>query len=87
MAVYVNNRVKKRKNPTQDRGQRGITLSGTFCWALVLKLKSSCYLAGFLQLSASFPGLGEHGADNTLGTDMSSWLCVRNSTVRLIRMI
>lgn len=63
------------------------TLSCTFSWALVLKLKSSCYLAGFLQLSASFPGLGEHGADNTLRTDMSSWLGVRNSTVRLIRMI
>lgn len=59
----------------------------TFCWMLVFKLKSSCYLAGFLQLSASFPGLREHGADNALGTDVSGRLGVRNSTVGLIRVI
>lgn len=86
MQIIYSNKEKKI-HPIPDRGGRGNTLSCAFCWVLVLKLKSSCYLAGFLQLSASLPGLREHGADDTLGTDMSSWLGVRNSTVRLIRMI
>lgn len=84
----VNQPCKTEKKCHSRQRWRGYnTLSHTFCRVLVLKLKSSCYLAGFLQLSASFPGLREHGADNALGTDVSSCLGVRNSTVRLIRMI
>ena len=55
----------------------------TFLW----QLSQVRYLAGLFQLSASFPGFRENGAHHALGADVSCWLRVRYSTIRLIRVI
>lgn len=49
--------------------------------------KTSDYLAGLFQLSASLPGFREDRAHSTLGADVSGGQGVRHSTVRLIRVI